>query len=127
MIRILDIGKKIRSLRQQKGLSQIDLAKIIGVSKSTMSNYERNYSTPDPDVVVALANYFNVSIDYLYDYDERPIHPNLTKENTLYQTKYSLTKDEYNVLIYYNRLSDENRDYIKGRMVQLYLAQNNQT
>lgn len=123
----MDIGKKIKNLRQQKGISQIDLAKTIGVSKSTMSNYERNYSTPDPDIVVAFANYFNVSIDYLYDYNDNPIHPNLMKENNLYQINQTLTKDEHNVLVYYNRLSDENKDYIKGSMIQLYIGQNSQT
>lgn len=122
MITNLDIGKKIRTLRQQIGISQVDLAKIIGVSKSTMSNYERNYSIPDPDIVVALANYFNVSTDYLYDVDNNSPHPNITKENTLYHTKNTLSKDELNVLAYYNRLSDEHKDYIKGQMIQLFLG-----
>lgn len=122
MITILDIGKKIRTLRQQIGISQVDLAKIIGVSKSTMSNYERNYSIPDPDIVVALANYFNVSTDYLYDVDNNSPHLNITKENTLYHTKNTLSKDELNVLAYYNRLSDEHKDYIKGQMIQLFLG-----
>jgi transcriptional regulator with XRE-family HTH domain len=122
VINNLDIGKKIRNLRQNMEMSQIELAKIIGVSKSTMSNYERNYSIPDPDIVVALANYFNVSVDYLYDLDNSPLHPNITKENTLYHTKNSLTKDELNVLAYYNRLSDEHKDYIKGQMIQLFLG-----
>jgi transcriptional regulator with XRE-family HTH domain len=121
----LDIGKKIRTLRQNLGLSQIELAKIIGVSKSTMSNYERNYSIPDPDIVVSLANYFNVTIDFLYDLENKPVHPNITKEHTLYNSKNSISKDEYNVLGYYNRLSDENKDYIKGQMIQLFLSQTN--
>ncbi len=123
MINNLDIGKKIRNLRQHIGISQIDLAKIIGVSKSTMSNYERNYSIPDPDIIVALANYFNVSTDYLYDVDNGSVHPNITQENTPYITNHSLTKDELNVLAYYNRLSDEHKDYIKGQMIQLFLGQ----
>ncbi len=121
----MDIGKKIRTLRQHAGLSQVELAKIIGVSKSTMSNYERNYSIPDPDIVVALANYFNVTIDFLYDLENSPIHPNITKENSLYNTKTSLSKDENTVLAYYNRLSEENKDLIKGQMIQLFLGQNN--
>ncbi len=120
----MDIGKKIRNLRLQKNILQNDLAQILGVSKSTMSNYERNYSTPDPDILVKLADYFNVSIDYLFDYDESH-KSELTKESTDYNHPNSslLSKDEWNVINYYNRLQDENKDYIKGQMIQLYLGQ----
>ncbi len=119
----MDIGKKIRNLRLQKNIPQNDLAKILGVSKSTMSNYERNYSTPDPDLIVKLADYFNVSIDYLFDYDISH-RLELTRESSDYRPDGGvISKDEWNVLNYYSRLTDENRDYIKGQMIQLYLDQ----
>ncbi|QHQ61263.1 helix-turn-helix domain-containing protein [Anaerocolumna sedimenticola] len=119
----MDIGKKIRNLRQQKNIPQNDLAQILGVSKSTMSNYERNYSTPDPDILVKLAEYFGVSVDYLFDYEDSRHKFELVKENSDYTSSNStvLTKDEQNVLNYYNRLTDEYKDYIKGQMIQLYL------
>ncbi len=119
----MDIGKKIRTLRLQKNIPQNDLAKILGVSKSTMSNYERNYSTPDPELLVKIADYFNVSIDYLFDYELQI--SDLTRESFDYNRKNSsgLSKDEWNVLSYYSRLSDENKDLIKGQMIQLYLDQ----
>lgn len=119
----MDIGKKIRSLRLQKNIPQNDLARILGVSKSTMSNYERNYSTPDPELLVKIADYFNVSIDYLFDYELH--NANITRETSDYNRNFSvsLSKDEYNVLTYYRRLSDEHKDLVKGQMVQLYLDQ----
>ncbi len=119
----MDIGKKIRTLRLQKNIPQNDLAQILGVSKSTMSNYERNYSTPDPELLVKIADYFNVSIDYLFDYELQI--SDLTRESSDYNRKNSsgLSKDEWNVLSYYSRLSDENKDLIKGQMIQLYLDQ----
>ncbi len=121
----MDIGKKIRNLRLQNNIKQNDLACIIGVSKSTMSNYERNYSTPDPDILVKLADYFNVSIDYLFDYEDNNIKTELANESSSYTKTNAvvLRKDERNVLYYYNRLSDEHKDYIKGRMIQLYFNQ----
>lgn len=120
----MDIGKNIRNLRLQKNIPQRDLAQIIGVSKSTMSNYERNYSTPDPDILVKLADYFNVSIDYLFDYEDSHKFE-LTKESSNYNHPNAavLSKDEWNLLNYYNRLQDENKDYIKGQMIQLFLGQ----
>ncbi|BCJ93616.1 hypothetical protein acsn021_11850 [Anaerocolumna cellulosilytica] len=120
----MDIGKKIRSLRQQNGLSQVSLADIIGVSKSTMSNYERNFSTPDPEVLLKLADYFNVSIDFLFSHQDFGFQSDLTKESVTYANS-SFNKDESNALTYYNRLSDENKDYIKGLMIQLYRRENN--
>ena len=119
----MDIGKKIRTLRLQKNIPQNDLAQILGVSKSTMSNYERNYSTPDPELLVKIADYFNVSIDYLFDYELNI--SDLTRESSDYNRKNGggLSKDEWNVLSYYSRLSDENKDLIKGQMIQLYLDQ----
>jgi len=120
----LDIGKKIRTLRLQKNIPQNDLAKILGVSKSTMSNYERNYSTPDPELLVKIADYFKVSIDYLFDYNE--LHnSSITRETSDYNRNIrgGLSKDEWNVLNYYRRLNDEHKDYIKGKMIQLYLDQ----
>lgn len=120
----MDIGKKIRTLRLQKNIPQNGLAQILGVSKSTMSNYERNHSTPDPDLLVKLADYFHVSIDYLFDYDEFH-NSELAKEASNYNrpNTAALSKDEGNVLSYYSRLSDENKDLIKGQMIQLYLDQ----
>lgn len=121
----MDIGKNIRNLRMQNNINQNDLAQYIGVSKSTMSNYERNYSTPDPDTLIKLAKYFNVSIDFLFDY-ENSSNSNLAKESSIYnQSSYTgISKDEINVLKYYNRLNDEQKDYIKGQMIQLYFDQN---
>ncbi len=120
----MDIGKKIRSLRLQRNIAQNDLASILGVSKSTMSNYERNYSTPDPDILVKVAEYFNVSTDYLFDYDVSR-QSELANESSDYNHPNAavLSKDEWNVLNYYNRLKDENKDYIKGQMIQLFLNQ----
>lgn len=121
---ILDIGKKIRILRHQNSLSQVGLANIIGVSKSTMSNYERNFSTPDPEMLLKLADYFNVSIDYLFSHIDCSIRNNLTKESVNYASG-SISKDENSALAYYSRLSDENKDYIKGLMIQIYRRENN--
>lgn len=115
----MDIGKKIKTLRLAKPLTQNELAGILGVSKSTMSNYERNISTPDPDTIIKLASYFNVSVDYLFN-DGMDKPKDLIKEGNSYNTGKSLDKDEWNAIYYYRRLNDEQRDYIKGQMIQLY-------
>lgn len=121
----MDIGKKIRRLRLENNLSQIDLAHILGVSKSTMSNYERNYSTPDPETLVKLTTYFNVSIDYIFSGADTIAQYEALKETSSYNNGgSSLSKDEGKVIQYYRRLSEEHKDYIKGQMVHLLMQEN---
>lgn len=62
---MLNIGERITQLRKQFSLSQEDLAKKIGVSRTIIGNYERNTNTPSIEVLVKIAKTFNVSVDYL--------------------------------------------------------------
>lgn len=56
---------RIKSLRQEKGLSQQDLAKLLFVNQTAVSQWERERTNPSTDTAIALANFFNVSVDYL--------------------------------------------------------------
>ena len=56
---------KLKELRKQFGLTQSELAKIIGVKASTVGMYEQNRRFPDVSVISKLCSYFNVSFDYL--------------------------------------------------------------
>ena len=60
-----EIGTKIKQLRTQKNISQIALAKQLGVSKSVISSYENNVHLPPYDVLIQMARIFGVSTDYL--------------------------------------------------------------
>lgn len=56
---------RIKELRQEKGLSQQDLAKLLYVNQTAVSQWERNRTNPSTDTAIALANIFDVSVDYL--------------------------------------------------------------
>lgn len=62
---MLNIGERITQLRKQHSLSQEELAKKAGVSRTIIGNYERNSNTPSIEVLVKLAKIFNVSVDFL--------------------------------------------------------------
>lgn len=55
----------LKSLRTAKSLTQEDLAKILGVSRSTIGMYENGSREPDYEMLELIADYFNVDIDYL--------------------------------------------------------------
>ena len=56
---------KLRKLRKEKGISQQALASEIGVTKSTIGLYENGDNVPDVKAIVKLANFYDVSSDYL--------------------------------------------------------------
>lgn len=62
---MLNIGERIIQLRKSKNWSQEDLAKEINASRIMIGKYERNDNSPSVEVLVKLAQIFEVSIDYL--------------------------------------------------------------
>lgn len=58
-------SERLKKLRIEKNLSQESLAERLGLSRSTISNYEQNIRVPSVDILNMFADYFDVSIDYL--------------------------------------------------------------
>ena len=65
----LDLGQKIRELRRRDGRTQEALAEAIGVTSQAVSRWEANGGYPDMEVIPSIANYFGVSIDELFGYN----------------------------------------------------------
>lgn len=58
-------GDRLRELRKEKNISQEELANLFEVNKSTVSAWEVNKAQPNFDTLIKLANYFNVTPNYL--------------------------------------------------------------
>lgn len=58
-------GGKVLNLRQEKGVSQQALAQTLGVGKSAISMMESGQRAPSTEILVSLADFFDVSLDYL--------------------------------------------------------------
>ncbi|MBQ8815156.1 MAG: helix-turn-helix transcriptional regulator [Lachnospiraceae bacterium] len=65
----MTLGEKIYTLRKQNGLSQEQLAEALNVSRQSISKWEGNVTYPEPDKLIALSEYFQVSLDYLMKTD----------------------------------------------------------
>lgn len=59
------LGQRLKELRQRRGWSQDELAKKVGVQQKQISSYERGANTPSGEIFIALADAFEVSLDYL--------------------------------------------------------------
>ncbi len=62
---VLLLRTRLVELRKEKGLSQVALAKELGVDCSTIAKYETGDRLPDLVMLCKLADYFNVTTDYL--------------------------------------------------------------
>ena len=59
------IAEKIKFLREEKGMTQTDLAKRLGITRSSVNAWELGISVPSTQYLVELSGLFNVSTDYL--------------------------------------------------------------
>lgn len=65
LLEVIYVRLRIKDVREDKDLNQEDVAKAIGIPRSTYCNYESGRRNIPNQVLFDLANYFNVSIDYL--------------------------------------------------------------
>ena len=59
-------GNRIAHLRRNNSLSQIEFAKLLNISNTTLSQYESGKRIPSDNIKIQIADYFNVSLDYLF-------------------------------------------------------------
>lgn len=74
----INIARKLIAKRREKGVTQEELARYIGVSKASVSKWETGQSYPDITFLPLLSAYYNISIDELMGYE-----PQMTKEDIL--------------------------------------------
>ena len=97
--------ENLKTLRKKRGISQAKMAEILGVSQQTISNYENSDIEPDIELLCRMADYFEISIDYL-----------VGRTGILGQTEtaeiISLSNDEAEKLKQYRALSEKERECI---------------
>lgn len=65
VITLETFGQRLRKLRNEKGMYGEELGKILNVTKVAISKWENDLRFPDKDTLIKIAEYFNVSLDYL--------------------------------------------------------------
>ena len=69
---MFNFGTHLKSLRKSKNITQKQLALAIGATERSIQKYEIEERKPSYDVLIALADYFDVSIDYLVGRSDNP-------------------------------------------------------
>ena len=85
-VHLTRFGEILMQLRQEKHLSQAELGRIIYVSGGTISNYENGVHYPDVEKLFKLADYFEVSIDYLLGRSTSKLSPDIFGRTVLDDT-----------------------------------------
>lgn len=74
------LGNRLKRAREKKGYSQRDVAKWLGITSSSLSNYERGDRDPDTTILVRLADLYEVTTDYLLGRDNINIKVDIDPE-----------------------------------------------
>lgn len=90
--------KRLKKLREERGISQIRLSVEIGVAQESISAYERGKAVPTCENLIKIAKYLNTSTDYLLGLSEMKLPYNRISLD-------KLSEEELNILVKYRNLS----------------------
>jgi transcriptional regulator with XRE-family HTH domain len=92
------IGKRIKQIRLDNKLNQVEFSRIIGIAQGALSDIENEKSKPAVDTVISLCRYFNISTDTIL----------LGIENV------SLTEEERHLIEVYRQLTEKNKAKVEA-------------
>lgn len=88
------LGKRLKKLRKDNNLTQKELAKVLNIKNNTLSQYENGINEPNDEIKIKIADYFDVTIDYL-----------LGRTNNKHESK----------------LTDEEADQLADEIIEIYI------
>ena len=114
-------AERIKQLRKKKGISQSELAALIGVKNNTVSTWERGTRKPDFEALNLLSDYFEVSFEYILgssDKEEARVKPTQKELDTLALS--SIADEIKEITEKYSRLSDKSQKMIDALISATY-------
>ena len=112
-------SERLKALRKSKGITQEQLATIIGVERSSIGKYEgKSHIVPSDDVKYRIAEYFGVTVDYLLGRSDSPTAP--ISETDLSDIEQKLIED-------FRALNKQGKEYILQTMAMAVTIYKNDT
>ena len=105
--------ERLKKLRKEKNIYQLELANFIGVSRPTITQYESGDRRPDHDTLKNIANYFNVSVDYLLgNTDERSPADKIIQKDKEKNVEVKELLDRFNVQLEGEELTEQDKEAV---------------
>lgn len=108
------IGDKIKELRKKSKITQAELSDSINIGQSTLANFENGKRTIPVDIVIQLAQYFNVSTDYLLGLSNSPDSEIVHGEQ--------LSIEEKEIVDAYRAMNTDGKRILLGKALDLKLS-----
>lgn len=126
------LGLKLLDLRQQHHLTQQQLCEALNIGRSTYSYFETGRRIPDIDTLLLIAQYYNVSVDYLVTastgtsalpagsspdaYSDVQLVHHLKAKHIPIESVLELSKTDFDFLKIYKELTEENKEELRYLM-----------
>ena len=69
---MIEVGRRLKALRESIGFSQVKMAQALGTTQSSINRYENGQSSPSVELFRRYADYFDVSLDYIFARTDKP-------------------------------------------------------
>lgn len=110
---MFNFGTHLKSLRQSQNITQKQLAQLINASERGIQRYELNESKPTYDILIALADFFNVSLDSLVG------RTNSNNLNTAAENNPILSEKQEKLIQLFDTLDNHNQGALLERAIML--------
>ncbi len=111
---------RVKELREEKDITQLFLSIKVGCSQNTISKVELELTEPKASLIVALADYFNVSTDYLL------YHSEIKRKSEIVLDLIKFSEEFTDFVMNYRKLNNVNRETIKMLTEYFVRHQNNE-
>ncbi|MEL5938187.1 helix-turn-helix domain-containing protein [Tetragenococcus halophilus] len=110
---------RLKKLRHSKQMTQQELADQLNISKQTIGSWERGRTEPPLDTLKKIANFFNVSIDYLINYDKKYWELTAEEEKDIAKQIENIinqTENEADINFYGEPITEEDRELLANAL-----------
>lgn len=114
------IGERIKALREKNKKTQKEICEVLHIEQVTISQYENNKRIPKLEILIAIADYYNVSLDYLVGRIDSPIFDMSVSQTPATHT---LPDNVAMLLENFEKLEKENQILILGKTIELVREQ----
>lgn len=108
------LGYRLKELRKSKNISQSDLGKMLGVSKVSISGYEKGTRMPSMEVLLKIVKLFDVSTDYMFGRELNVVCEDNQNMTVLLASKdISIIREIRNIPTLYDEIADNPKRFFE--------------